>query len=406
MFCSLWLASAAQAVLLTPPGGGSSWPTNAPLDSWSFNDTTNWTSDLGYFPLSFSNIASAYFGDGTSLILNTNVPAWLQYNAVETNGATNLSISYGTLSLWFAPGWAGTNLGGTGPGVWGRLIDVGGYSTNGLPGWWSLYIDPDGVNLYFSVQPGDGSTTNYLSSPISWETNIWHFIALTYSATNTALYLDGYLAATNGGLVAWPGTNILAGGMFVGSDSNGVNQAQGTFDDIYTYDVPLSSNAVSGMFSYLYAQYYLSPWNVRPDFASAPSTPSPSSPAPDFITGPGYLHWITNAAGCVTNSNFWFTNFSAVTIGSATTFTFTIAGGSNGSPYDVFATGLLASPMTNAQWAWMGQGYSCNTYSLTLSNAAAAYFVLGSSKDSDGDGLTAFNYPHLLSPIRSRGGYR
>ena len=42
-----------------------------------------------------------------------------------------------------------------------------------------------------------GYTTNYLTFPISWTANGWHFIALTYSATNLALYLDGKLA-TNG----------------------------------------------------------------------------------------------------------------------------------------------------------------------------------------------------------------
>ena len=50
----------ASGTLAQPiPGGGGSYPSYTPLDSWSFNDTTNWTSDNGYKPLSFTNITTA-----------------------------------------------------------------------------------------------------------------------------------------------------------------------------------------------------------------------------------------------------------------------------------------------------------------------------------------------------------
>jgi hypothetical protein len=38
------------------PPGWKGGPTNTPLDSWSFHDSTNWTSDLGYQPVSFTNL--------------------------------------------------------------------------------------------------------------------------------------------------------------------------------------------------------------------------------------------------------------------------------------------------------------------------------------------------------------
>jgi hypothetical protein len=41
------LANVAQAFTLAPPSG-TNYPSYTPLDSWSFNDTTNWTSDRGY----------------------------------------------------------------------------------------------------------------------------------------------------------------------------------------------------------------------------------------------------------------------------------------------------------------------------------------------------------------------
>ncbi|MGO9585988.1 MAG: LamG-like jellyroll fold domain-containing protein [Limisphaerales bacterium] len=212
--------------LAQPLPGGKLYPSYTPLDSWSFNDTTNWTSGLGYAPVSFTNITGlSWFGDGTSLGLNTNTPAWLQYNVIENDGITNLTVDVGSVAFWFAPAWAGTNEGGTGPGLWGRLIEVGGYTDDASFGWWSLYVDDVGANLYFTVQPGDGSTTTYLTAPIAWTTNYWHFITLTYCATNMALYLDGALATNGPGITAWPDSSVLAGGFYIGSDSNGVIQA-------------------------------------------------------------------------------------------------------------------------------------------------------------------------------------
>ena len=173
----------------TLPGYGDGGPTNAPLDSWSFRDSANWASDLGYAPVSFTNIAFTILGDGASLVVDTNVPAWLQYNVHENDGTTNLTVDFGSVTFWFAPDWASTNAGGTGPGEWGRLLEVGGYTPDSSYGWWSIYVDDGGNNIYFSTQTNDLSSNvwTYISAPISWTTNYFHFIALTYSPTNTAL---------------------------------------------------------------------------------------------------------------------------------------------------------------------------------------------------------------------------
>ena len=67
--------------------------------------------------------------------------------------------------FWFAPGWSSTNAGGTGPGEWGRLIEVGSYTPDSSYGWWSIYVDDGGNNLYFSAQTNDFSSNvwTYLS---------------------------------------------------------------------------------------------------------------------------------------------------------------------------------------------------------------------------------------------------
>jgi hypothetical protein len=388
------IASEALAQPTLPGGGTNSSPTYTPLDSWSFRDSTNWTSDYGYAPVSFTNLAISQLGDGASLVVNSTNQAWLQFNVVETNGATNLTVAAGTVMFWFAPGnWSGTNEGGTGPGDYGRLLEVGAYTTNSSFGWWSLYVDDVGANLYFSAQTNDlsGTATTYVSAPIAWTTNYFHFVVLTYSATNTALYLDGVLVTNGSPLTVYPGPDVLANGFYIGSDSNGVYQADGLFNDIVTYNVPLDAATIQEIFTSEYTWYEISPWNSAMfNIVSAPSTPSTNAVTPDVITGAGDLQW----DGAVTpiystNANLvWITNITATTAGDGTeNVTFTIQGGQAGYYYDVFATGALDSPITNAVWFWMGQGYSGNTYTLPISSINA-FIILGTPLDSDGDGLT------------------
>jgi hypothetical protein len=371
-----------------PPGSDTNYYYGTPLQSFSFSDTNYWTSDFGVYPNSFYNLASSPLGDGTALVVDSGDPALLQYNVTEETGTNNLSVGpSGSVFLWFAPtSWSGTNHGGTGPGVWGRLLEVGDESSG--YGRWSLYVDPDGVNLYFTVQTNGGPAVTYLSAPIEWWTNRWHSIALTYTPTNSILYLDGY-AATNGpGITNFPGSEVTANGLFIGSDNNGNNQAHGMFDDITTYDYPLSANtvAVADLTGEMYL--LLNPRNPANWAGSAPSAPS-SNPNYNVITGAGYLHYLGASDSCVTSSNVWMTNVNASATSQPMTFNFTIAGGTYGLMYDIFATPALTLPITNGLWSWMGQGGTCSRYSIpNLPTLGSVLFILGTSLDSDGDGLT------------------
>lgn len=400
LFAVLSQTSHAQ---LFPSGGGGKFALPDPLNTWSFTDTNNWTSDAGYAPVSFTNINSMVFGDGTSLALDTNIPAWLQYNVFENDGTTNLTVDTGSVTFWFSPDWASTNdaTGGSGPQNWGRLIEVGGFTSDSSYGWWSLYVDPAGANIYFSAQTNDVSGNLYtISMPVDFTTNYWHFIALTYSSTNVSLYLDGQLATNDPtGLSVWPGTNVLAGGFYVGSDSNGIYQAQGEFDDISTYNVVLDSNQVQRAYNYSQVNYFLNPWNWRymqSAIVSAPSNPSSSPTYYQAISGIGGLKLI-GSVSAINSTNIWITNVTASVAGSGMAMTFTIQGGSNSVPYDVFANSILDfSSDTNKAWAWMGQGYHGNTYTLTNLPSTGCFLILGTPKDTDGDGLTDA-YENLVS---------
>jgi hypothetical protein len=367
------------------PGGPPPW-----LDYWSFNDTNTWVTYNGYTPASFTNVGVSDLGDWYAAIMDNTNAAWLRYNITENDGTNHFKVDRGSIMFWFAPNWSGTNQGGTGPGEWSRLIEVGSYTTNASYGWWSLYTDPDGVNLYFSAQTNNGFGTTYLTTPISWNvTNRWHLIALTYSATNSSLYLDSELVTNGSPMTFWPGPEVLTNGFFIGSDSNGLSQAHGMFDDLQTYDHPIDQATITTEFMYNGAWYFLNPWN-KANIASAPSQPM-ATPYYNAVTGPGYLTQIsTNSADCITNSNVWITNVVATLTSNGTmNVTFAIRGGADGVLYDVFGNSVLDfSNTTNAPWAWMGQGYHCVTYMLTNLPTVATFLILGNPIDSDGDGLT------------------
>jgi hypothetical protein len=380
----LFALSHVTAKAQIPPGWSPPW-----LDYWNFDDTTNWTSYYGYPAASATNITASLLGDyWTPTVDNTNGPAWLQYNITESDGTNHFKVDQGSIMFWFAPNWSSTNQGGNGPGEWSRLIEIGSYTTNASYGWWSLYADPDGVNLYFSSQTNDGSGATYLSAPIAWNiTNRWHLIALTYSATNTSLYLDDELVTNGLPLKYWPPPDVLTNGFFIGSDNQGSQQAHGMFDDMTTYDYEIGYKEVDSEYWWGNTWAYANPMNSA-NFTSAPSTSS-VTPVYVAVVGQGYLTNGVAASPCVTDSKVWITNVAASITTTGVNVTFTIAGGSNSVAYDVFANTVIDfSSTTNRPWAWMGQGQHCMTYTLAGLTNGTCFLILGTPQDSDGDGLT------------------
>ena len=238
----------ARAIALTTAFAASSPPPlPAPpgtiLDYWTFDDT-NWLSGHGFPPKAFHGIQSVPGWSSNALqIIGTN--ALLQYHEMETNGLTNIVCPNGTIWLWFLPNWASTNSGGAGPGTYGRLIEMGVYTTNASYGWWSLYMDPSGTAMFFSAQT-NGVGATYLDASVQWASNHWHFVALTYSPTNSALYVDGQLATNGSGVVYYPSAAVRAtNGFSIGSDTSGLNLAQGQFDWLRTFSYPVDGASIS-----------------------------------------------------------------------------------------------------------------------------------------------------------------
>jgi hypothetical protein len=142
--------------------------------------------------------------------------------------------------------------------------------------------------------------------------------------------------------------------------------------------------------------------------SSAPSSPSTGSTAIDVITGQGDLLWVANAPTCINGTNAynaWITNVVATPSGNGVSITFTIEGGSNGVPFDVFANSILSFGTNGVPWVWEGQGYPCNTYELSnLTTNGPCFLILGTPQDSYGAELTDA-YQLLVSKTFSTNSY-
>ncbi len=233
--------------------GGPPLPTPPPgrlLNVWEF-DTNTWRGAWHVLPISFTNIDQVEDWSGTALQVDSTNAAWLQYHVIENNNHTNLMCTQGTVRFWFLPNWLSndTNQNGIGPRDYGRFIDVGTWTNDASLGWWSLYLNSDGTSITFSSQD-DGQGTNYLSAPISWDSSTWHLISLTYSVTNTALYIDGELAASGDGVLYVPNASVLTNGFFVGSDKTGNDQIHGQMDALEIYNYQLDPTDIADDFNY------------------------------------------------------------------------------------------------------------------------------------------------------------
>ncbi len=378
------------AAVSGPPPITNSPSSSSALDTWSFGNTNTWQSDLGYYPISFTNLQISSLSPGTSLLIDSASSAWLQCETYQSGSATNLNVtSAGSAIFWFAPNWASandTNETGYGPGVAGRLLEIG---TNANHGWWSLYFDSGGTNLYFSAETNNAILFTYLSAPVTFDSNVWHLVALTWSKTNTALFVDGACLTNGPGISVLPNSTVIGSGFTIGSDaSTGMLQMHGALNELATYGYELNPEYVSTTWMLNGIFYLRNPDNLA-NFDNPPYDPGLSD-IYDVVSGAGYLQVIgTNTTTCFSSSNVWITNtFAFPGTNNSINLGFMVTGGNADLPYDVFATTALLEPPTSTVWSWMGQAYPCETNVIYGLTNRAVYLLLGTQQDSDGDGLT------------------
>jgi hypothetical protein len=211
---------------------------------------------------------------------------------VYANGSTNLTFDSGSLVMWCQPNWTSSTDGGTGPGAWAPLWQVGVYSTNNLYGCWSLAVSPGGNTLAFITQTNRAGEI-HAQIPIDWDAGDWHNLVITYCPTNCSIYLEGALIINTPPIAYWPGPDECSNGFFIGSDPTGTWQAHAQFQELETYDVPLTADYIQGQYAF-YSSYILA-WGE-----SVPTTGSGIFTA-DVPTLPGGGGG-TNGGGGGTNS--------------------------------------------------------------------------------------------------------
>ena len=136
----------------------------------------------------------------------------------------------GAVRLWVRPLWSSASCveGGTGPGAYGSVAEVG--VTGVTPSVWSLRVVPDGSALSL-VGESDGGRVELLNAPIAWRAGVWHLVALNFGPEGTALFIDGRLAVEGAGTAPVPPglACLVLGSSQIGGWGNGRRHRGGFF---------------------------------------------------------------------------------------------------------------------------------------------------------------------------------
>ena len=387
--------------------------TNVRLGAWHF-DMTNWLGEQGQAPLAFTNLQSISSWSSNAMQIDSTNLAMLVYRDIETNGMANINLRSGTVRLWFRPNWdSNSKRNGTGPQGEGRLIEAGSQTTNG--GWWALTFSTNGNNLIFRTQTNALLATNFTAT-IMWQSNWWHQIVLTYTPTNSLLYIDGQLFTSGSGIQYYPNVVERSAGFAIGSDRSGNNQAHGQFDELETFNYPLDPTTIAGEYTTVSSvdsdgdgltdiqEAYLGTdphkWDTdgsgisdgdkdfdrdglinRLEFNKYHTDPlDPYSAVPNQTS---YNDALVRLAA-PENQTVTDLRLSAAIV--QPNFVLTLTGTTAGTPY-LFLNSLNFSP-THWQYFRMVTG-SAGTTTLTipLPSLPSGYFIAGVGTDSDGDGL-------------------
>jgi hypothetical protein len=371
-------------------------PAGQILDVWEFQ-SSNWLSVFDDAPISFTNISLTADWAGNGLLMDSTNPAMLNYAVISPDGWTNITFANGTVSMWFSSDW---NTSDGGPGNWGTLLEVGSWNTNlaAATGAWGLFLAPTGDQLFFSAQT-NGYVTNYLSAAINWNAGDWHQLVVTYSATNTALYLEGALAATGPGITVLPLPEVLSNGFSIGSDGNatGLSQARGVYNSLLTFDYPLDATTISNNYAYDSQNVYPLPFSgSHTDITGPPPPPGgggtntnssyASGPISDFTaytTNDFYLQFLPLGTNAFNTNAALATFLVHATENDA----------SNEPVYQLwFATNLTPPVIWAVQQTFLGTtNTNFTVLTVPLTNVSSMFFeAVNLGTDPSGGGLPAW----------------
>jgi len=262
-------------------------PPNVRLGYWNFGST-----NVAIAAMTSNNVFLTNAWSGQAFVITNNSStnySQLVYPA-NTNGSNFFNPGNGTIRFWFQPNWNTTN--SSEPTSAFTFLSTQESSSSGDDYWTFAMqnaVDGTGVSL-ITV----GSSTNsreysqqysfksgaYNGVPVTFQSNLWYQMVLTYSPTNMALYTNGVLLATAGwpqcsndvymcnvglGNVFYPPTSGLNNGFSIGSHQYGNYPIIGQMADLETFNYPLTAQEVAAGFPTFAGANYDGITNVMQD---------------------------------------------------------------------------------------------------------------------------------------------
>lgn len=294
----------------------------------------------------------------------------------------------GALRFWFKPDWTT----GIGPRVYARLAEI---NVAGVPNaLWSLQIIPDGSALSLIAQTSTGPT-ELLNTPIAWSPELFHLVSLNFDSTSTRLFLDGWLVAEGRGILSVPPALAT---LTLGSTATGAALAGGQFEDAFSFGRPLDASEVAAYYNAF--RKFVSGWASLSAVDTSQKTALSASGLDATLSvvlppGPGEGDPGTNNPpgdpGPAPYNLGGNLGFLALVV-TASNLTLIITNIDPAASYDLYYTtnmGLLLSPnLCATNWAWLARTSPGQTnFTWSSPPQPECYFILGTSTDSDHDGL-------------------
>jgi len=332
---------------------------------------------------------------GYSLERTGRVPPFVIAGLGET-GQTQVTTEQGAVRFWFRPYWSS----GSGPGAVAPVAELAAVDGQQSAVLWSLQVYADGSELRLV---GPGGSGVLLAAKIDWAAGSWHQMVLNYGTKGTELVLDGEVVTEGEATLAVPAKVTR---LVVGSSLSGEMSAGGELEEVYCFArplrqafhyAPLAGMAALGPMSaaeVAYREELKAKWaTLKAEKARELGSPEAGGGMQRLLSGP--------ASECVTNSPLYITNVVSVfDAANGWTVQFEVQG-TNG-PADVFSTTNLSDVLTNSYWVWLERVPTCAIYEYTNQAAPRAFYILGTARDSDGDGMTDA-YEKLVSHSNPQG---
>ncbi|MBN8247525.1 MAG: hypothetical protein J0L84_08785, partial [Verrucomicrobia bacterium] len=347
---------------------GAPWPASAVpqlLGAWPFDDPSLLAGYRSDAPVVSSNLFLVPSPWGYGVRLSPDLPSSLRLGVRQVNTNGDFSVRNGTVSLWLRPDWSPG--GPLAPSVATPLVEVGSPGA-ARTGWWAWLVNPGGHEVQFLGQ-ARGQEVTWLRAPVAFRSNQWMHLALTWSPTNSALYVNGARVTQGAGVTHWPAlAERSSGGWGLGGDVTGLRRLRADFDLLLTANHPLPAAGIAGQFASAVASQGS---GATPEGALASMAAGSEFGAPTLPANHRSGLWIESALGAMSGApGGWLRGTTA------------------GVRYEIFAAGAMAGPWSLDQSVVGTLGQNWTAFSLASPDIPNGFAVASPFADADADGLS------------------